>query len=71
MRSDRGSFIKGFAYNGVYSMMEVELWGISNGLKIAWHADKRNLIMEVDYLHALELVKNGVNHIHLLYSMVS
>ena len=71
IRNDRGFFIGGFTHNiSECNMMEAKLWGVLNGLKIAWDASIKNLIMEVDYLCAVELVKTNINSLHSFYSMI-
>ena len=39
--------------------VSVELWGILDGLKVAWELGYRQIWMETDLVEALELIEHG------------
>lgn len=49
IRGLAGDWIVGFLHNIVfYSVMEAELWGILDGLTVAWECGYRRVVVEVD-----------------------
>ncbi|KAF7826507.1 ribonuclease H [Senna tora] len=56
---------KGFALNiGACGVVDAELWGMSEGLKMAWNHGCRRLCLESDSQLAVNMVVNGVEDSH-------
>ena len=71
IRDDRMNWIAGFALNrGVGSVLEAEIWGIFEGLKLAWSTGFRKVMVESDSQAAVLLLKSDISHHHPLYSIV-
>ncbi|KAK8518326.1 hypothetical protein V6N12_017477 [Hibiscus sabdariffa] len=59
--SDQGRWIIGFLKGiGVCSVLDVELWGIYEGLLTAWSVGTRNLVVEVDSLEVIRVVQQSL-----------
>ena len=59
IRNECAAFLGGFAKNlGQCSVLEAELWGIYEGLNLAWEAGLRNIILESDSVKAVPMVKS-------------
>ena len=51
-------------------MLEAELWGVLHGLRTAWDAGWRKVIMEFDSTSAVKLLKSNINKGHPLENSV-
>ena len=51
-------------------MLEVEMWGILEGLKLAWKAGFRNVMVESDSQSAVLLLKSDIPPYHPLYNLI-
>lgn len=48
---------------GIVSSMNEELWGVAQGLKLAWQRGFRVVVLEVDSFIVIELIKKGTSMI--------
>lgn len=61
IRDHNGKWLAGFCMNiGSCSVTVAELWGLRQGLLVAWHKGIRWLHMEVESLSVVKLVDNCV-----------
>ncbi|KAL4335727.1 hypothetical protein GQ457_07G012090 [Hibiscus cannabinus] len=57
VRNDNGEWIVGFSkYVGIYSIVVAELWGVFEGLALAWTRGFRKILLEVDSLDVFRLL---------------
>ncbi|CAA0831450.1 Polynucleotidyl transferase- ribonuclease H-like superfamily protein [Striga hermonthica] len=57
IRDETGCWIVGFAMNiGTSTVLEAELWGVIQGLKLAWDRGFRLVELEVDNLSVTNLI---------------
>ncbi|KAE8719519.1 hypothetical protein F3Y22_tig00109949pilonHSYRG00059 [Hibiscus syriacus] len=57
LRNQDGFFLAGFHRNlGSSTVLQSELWGVLDGLKLAWHRGHRRLILQMDNMEAFEMV---------------
>ena len=55
----------GFTANlGFCAIIVAELWGALYGLDLAWRAGRRNVILELDSMSAIQLIQKNVNRSH-------
>ncbi|KAK8997530.1 hypothetical protein V6N11_012087 [Hibiscus sabdariffa] len=67
IRNNVGDWLLGFHRKiGVCSVLEAELWGVAEGLRLAWDAGIRVVLLEVDNNDVARLVhdKERVNGLH-------
>ena len=58
IRDNLGRWLLGFMYNiGACTPLEAELWAILEGLRVAWNAGYRNVLLEADSQQAISAVK--------------
>ncbi|KAJ7943126.1 Ribonuclease H [Quillaja saponaria] len=63
-----GEWLAAFAANlGQGSNSEAELYGILNGLNLAWHMNIRKLQLEVDCTAAIEMITSDKDSSHPLF----
>lgn len=71
IRDHKKSWLGGFALNkGTGSVIEAELWGIFEGLKIAWKAGYKKVVVESDSQNAILLLKKNTLANHPLFSII-
>ena len=72
MRDDRGAWITGYYGScGYTTSLHVELFGIYNGLQIAWQQGfKKIIICKSDSQLAIELILWDVNSFHLYHPLI-
>ncbi|KAK1584321.1 hypothetical protein Q3G72_031946 [Acer saccharum] len=71
MRNHCKYWMKGFvASKGVGTVIEAELWGLFEGLTVAWNDGIRRLIAETDSLETVQLITNDTNPNHPLFSLI-
>ncbi|KAK0605740.1 hypothetical protein LWI29_030217 [Acer saccharum] len=71
IRDDRKLWLTGFAVNkGLGSVLEAELWGIFEGLKLAWYAGFRKVLVESDSQSAVSILTNAIPFHHPLFHIV-
>ncbi|KAK0573533.1 hypothetical protein LWI29_009571 [Acer saccharum] len=69
-RDNNHNWLGGFAMNkGVGSALEAEMWGILEGIRIAWKAGYKKLIVETDSTVAVHLIKANSAQNHQLFSI--
>lgn len=56
---------------GVCSVLQVELWGILRGIRMAWESRFRNIIIESDSQVAIALVEDGCPSLHPYFVLVT
>lgn len=60
VRDENGQWLKGFGLRiGWCTVVEAELWGIKEGMRLAWDMGHRKVIIEVDNEKAIRLIKNA------------
>ncbi|KAH1083388.1 hypothetical protein J1N35_023149 [Gossypium stocksii] len=70
IRDSNGNWIAGFSrFIGSSMPLQAELWGIADGMKLAWDLRYRKLVMEIDSSIALDLL-GDVNAINSPLSMI-
>ncbi|KAE8709902.1 hypothetical protein F3Y22_tig00110328pilonHSYRG00799 [Hibiscus syriacus] len=58
LRSHEGEWKMGFTkFIGIFSVLEVEFWGVYMGLLRAWELQKTQIILEIDSLEALKAIE--------------
>ena len=55
---------------GVGSVIEAELWGLYEGLKMAWNSGFRKVLIESDSLSSVQLICSDIRHNHPLYGLI-
>ncbi|BFG28792.1 hypothetical protein CerSpe_150660 [Prunus speciosa] len=71
LRDSFEQWMRGFAVNlGVGEVLEVELWGIYLGLKIAWDIGCSAVVLESDSAIAVHLLNKNVEDLHPLAAML-
>ncbi|KAK1568870.1 hypothetical protein Q3G72_029974 [Acer saccharum] len=71
IRDHKKNWLGGFTLNkGMGSVIEVELWGIFEGLKIAWKAGYKKVIVETDSQMAVLLLKDKTPLNHPFFSII-
>lgn len=59
LQDDRGEWVLGFCRNvGMYDFLQAELWGIADGLEIAWTTGFKQLEVESDCLQLVQVLNN-------------
>ncbi|KAK3205157.1 hypothetical protein Dsin_019203 [Dipteronia sinensis] len=72
LRDHSKNWLKGFALNrGVGSALEAELWGLFEGLTMAWNAGFRRIIVETGSLSAVHLLSKDLPVNHPLLSIAA
>ena len=63
--------MKGFVTNkGVGNVIEAKLWGMFEGLTMAWNFGVKRIIVESDSLASVQLISNDTNYNHPLFSLI-
>ncbi|KAK0586448.1 hypothetical protein LWI29_007016 [Acer saccharum] len=71
IRNNEKAWLVGFALNkGMGNVLEAELWGIFEGLKLAWRAGFRKVLVESDSQSAVLLLTNPTPTHHPLFNIV-
>ena len=71
IRDANKNWLVGFALNkGVGSVLEAEIWGILEGLKLAWSTGFRKVVVESDSQAAVTLLTSDISKYHPLYNIV-
>ncbi|KAK0586152.1 hypothetical protein LWI29_001888 [Acer saccharum] len=71
LRDHKKKWLGGFAINkGRGSVLEAELWGIFEGLKIAWKAGYKKMLVESDSQSAVLLLNEKTSLNHPLFSII-
>ncbi|CAL2236895.1 unnamed protein product [Prunus armeniaca] len=71
LRDSSGQWMRGFAVNlGVGQVLEVELWGIYLGLKLAWDIGCSAVVLESYSATAVHLLNKNVEDLHPLATML-
>ncbi|GLT46248.1 hypothetical protein SLA2020_200190 [Shorea laevis] len=71
IRDHLGRWLSGFACKiGFTSSLRAELWGIREGLLLAYQRNIRNLVVETDSSVAVQLLSHCVSSNHPLYSLI-
>ncbi|GLT71848.1 hypothetical protein SLA2020_438390 [Shorea laevis] len=71
IRDHMGRWISGFACKiGYTSSLRAELWGIREGLILAYQRNIHNLIVEVDSMVAAQLLGSGISSHHPFYTLI-
>ena len=71
VRDRSESWVTGFALKIVTgSVLEAELWGILEGLKLVWQMGFRKVVVDSDSKSAVELLSKGVPSCHPLFSII-
>ncbi|KAL5746941.1 hypothetical protein ACOSP7_023931 [Xanthoceras sorbifolium] len=52
------------------SVLEGELWGIFEGLKLAWDAGYRRIIVESNSKSAMDILLSGFSNEHPLFNLL-
>ncbi|KAE8671089.1 hypothetical protein F3Y22_tig00111996pilonHSYRG00170 [Hibiscus syriacus] len=61
IRDEHGSWIQGFTKTiGAYSILDAELWGVYEGLKVASTLEIRRLQVETDSMEVWKLLRQGL-----------
>ncbi|KAK3221065.1 hypothetical protein Dsin_015035 [Dipteronia sinensis] len=69
-RDDIYNWLSGFAMNkGVGSALEAEMWGIFEGMSIAWKTGYKKLVIETDSMSAVHLLNATLPQNHHLFSI--
>lgn len=72
LRDCCGKWIVGFGDNlGIASVNEAKLWGLYNGLQMAWNTSFRRIEVELDSQVVLQLLEKDVSLLHPLGALVS
>lgn len=72
IRNDQGQWLLGYGCNlGACTVPEAELWGLFQGLQLAWVAGFRRLEAEVDSQLLISLLHKELATTHPLHSLVS
>ncbi|KAK2638500.1 hypothetical protein Ddye_026295 [Dipteronia dyeriana] len=65
------NWLKRFVLNkGIGSVIKVELWGLYEGLKMAWNSSFRKVTVETESLTSVHLIHYDIKHHHPLYSLI-
>lgn len=71
IRNSNGEWIKGFSINlGVYSVTMAELWGIYQGLLLAWEIGIRDLLIEADSACAVQMIARDCFTVNACYPLI-
>ena len=71
MRNKERNWLKGFVLSkGIGNVLEAELWGMFEGLNMAWNSRARRVIMEFDSLTTVQLLTKDTNPNHPLFSLI-
>ncbi|KAH9666643.1 putative ribonuclease H protein [Citrus sinensis] len=71
IRDSFGNWISGFSMNiGESSVIMAELWGLYQGLSIAWNVGIRHLLVEVDSLCVTQMIFQQVVVPNVFYALV-
>lgn len=71
LRGDSGQFIFSFSLKlGSCSILSAELWGILQGLRIAWARGFRHIIVNSNSQTAINLLSDGCCRTHSYHSLV-
>ncbi|KAK3211449.1 hypothetical protein Dsin_016155 [Dipteronia sinensis] len=71
IRDNTMNWLVGFALNkGLGSVIEAELWGIFEGLKLVWKVGFRKVIVESDSQSTVLLLSNTIPLNHLLFNII-
>ena len=66
-----GNWISEFCMNiGEYTVVMAELWGLYQGLLLAWHAGIKCLLVEVDSLCVAQMISKQVVVLNVSYALV-
>lgn len=71
LRDFQGRWIRGFARNiGRCSISKAELWGILDGLNLAWEMGFKKVSVEVDSMYAIEVRAKDDIRAHANYDII-
>ncbi|KAK2653366.1 hypothetical protein Ddye_013222 [Dipteronia dyeriana] len=71
IRNSSSQWVKGFVMKkGCGSVIEAELWGLFEDLKLAWNCGYRKIIVETDSLTTIQLLFLVSNSNHPLFSLL-
>ena len=71
IRDSFGNWISGFSMNiGESSVIMAELWGLYQGLSLAWNVGIRHLLVEVDSLCVTQMISQQVVVPNVFYALV-
>ncbi|KAL5734690.1 hypothetical protein ACOSP7_032551 [Xanthoceras sorbifolium] len=71
IRDSNGQWLGGFTLNkGIGSALEVELWGMVEGLLYAWQAGYKFVIIETDCNIIVELLGQDIKECHPLFNLL-
>ena len=71
LRNHLTEWLTGFVMNkGVGNALKAELWGIFEGISLAWRSGFRCVIVETDSLDAVKLISQDSTSNHPLYSII-
>ncbi|KAK1576670.1 hypothetical protein Q3G72_015680 [Acer saccharum] len=72
MRCYYNLYSLGFLYYiGRGNVLEAELWGLFEGLTLAWSSGSQNVLVETDSLCMVQLLAKDIPVNHLMFSMAS
>lgn len=57
-------------YLGIATVNEAEIWGLYNGLQLAWNAGCRRLIVKLDSQVVIQLLNKDLPEIHPLRVLI-
>lgn len=71
IRNSNGEWVNGFSINlGVYSVTMAELWGIYQGLLLAWEIGIRDLLIEADSACAVQMIARDCFTVNACYPLI-
>ena len=71
LRNHQRTWLQGFSLRkGSGSVLEAELWGMFEGLSMAWNSGHRNIIVETDSLSIVQLLAKTPDPLHPLFSII-
>ena len=71
LRNNRKMWLQGFSLRkGSGSVLEAELWGMYEGLSMAWKSGYRNIVVESDSLSTIQLLAKIPDPLHPLLSII-
>ena len=72
IRDSNGKWVGGFMFNiGYYSITNTELWGIYEGISLAWDLGLKKVQIETDSACAVEMILNHSNTINQYKHIIS
>ncbi|KAL5822912.1 hypothetical protein ACOSQ3_020836 [Xanthoceras sorbifolium] len=71
IRDAQKNWLGGFAVNkGRGSVLEAEIWGIFEGIKLVWEASYKKVVIELDSKSAVELLLSDFSEDHPLFTLL-